>query len=123
MNFLKSLSPVRQAALSAAMTIFLVQLCPVLILAQNPGTAPVFNKAVQGQQATQPEGTLLNVVNWIGNVAAPLLAVGAVVMAVLSYTNGRGVMRWAVTAVGLLLISGLTRLIESWINNGTAGVQ
>jgi hypothetical protein len=122
-NFLKLLSPVRQAALAAAMTIFLVQLCPVLILAQNPGTAPVFNKAVQGQQPTQPEGTLLNVVNWIGNVAAPLLAVGAVVMAVLSYTNGRGVMRWAVTAVGLLLISGLTRLIESWINNGTAGVQ
>ena len=100
-----------------------VQLYPVAILAQNPGTAPVFNKAVQGQQATQPEGTVMNIVNWVGNVIAPLLAVGAVVMAVVSYTQGRGVVRWAVTAVGLLMISGLTRLIEAWINNGTAGVN
>ena len=59
----------------------------------------------------------------VGNVIAPLLAVGAVVMAVISYSQGRGVARWAVTAVGLLLISGLTRLIEFWISNGTAGVQ
>jgi hypothetical protein len=78
---------------------------------------------VQGQKATQPEGTLLNIVNWIGNVVSPLLAVGAIVMAIISYTNGRGAGRWAVTAVGLLMVSGLTRLIESWINSGTAGVQ
>jgi hypothetical protein len=32
-------------------------------------------------------------------------------------------MRWAVTAGGLLVVSGLTRLIEFWIQNGTAGVQ
>lgn len=123
MNFPKSMSPGKQAALAAVAAIFLVQLCPVLIFAQNPGTAPVFDKAAPGQQPTQPEGTILNIVNWIGNVISPLLAVGAVVMAVISYSHGRGVMRWAVTAVGLLMISGLTRLIESWINNGTAGVQ
>ena len=99
-----------------------VQLYPVPSLAQNPGNAPVFNRAVQGQQATQPEGTLLNVVNWIGNVISPLLAVGCVVMALISYTGGRGVMRWVVTAVGLLMVSGLTRLIEAWINSGTGGV-
>ena len=34
-----------------------------------------------------------------------------------------GVARWAVTAGGLLVISGLTRLIEFWIANGTQGVQ
>jgi hypothetical protein len=34
-----------------------------------------------------------------------------------------GVARWAVTAAGLLVISGLTRLIEFWIQNVTAGVQ
>jgi hypothetical protein len=28
-----------------------------------------------------------------------------------------------VTAGGLLVVSGLTRLIEFWIQNGTAGVQ
>jgi len=107
----------------ALLTLAVVQVFPIIVVAQNPGSAPVFNKAVQGQQATQPEGTLLNVVNWIGNVVSPLLAVGAVVMAIVSYTQGRGVVRWAVTAVGLLMISGLTRLIEAWINNGTAGVN
>jgi hypothetical protein len=123
MQFWKSLSLNRQAVLLAALMIASLHIYPVAILAQNTGSAPVFNKAVQGQQATQPEGTVLNIVNWVGNVIAPLLAVGAVVMAVVSYTQGRGVVRWAVTAVGLLMISGLTRLIEAWINNGTAGVQ
>jgi hypothetical protein len=40
-------------------------------------------------------------------------------MAVIAYSQGRGVARWAVTAGGLLVISGLTRLIEFWIQNGT----
>jgi hypothetical protein len=109
------------ALLSLLVTAFL-QIYPLAAFAQNPGSAPVFNKAVQGQQATQPEGTVLNVVNWVGNVISPLLAVGCVVMALISYTNGRGVMRWVVTAIGLLMISGLTRLIEAWINSGTGGV-
>lgn len=99
-----------------------LQLFSLPAFGQNPGSAPVFNKAVQGQQATQPEGTVLNVVNWIGNVISPLLAVGCVVMALVSYTTGRGAMRWVVTAIGLLMISGLTRLIESWISSGTGGV-
>jgi hypothetical protein len=43
-------------------------------------------------------------------------------MAVVNYTHGRGVARWAVAAGGLLLVSGLTRLIEFWIAQGTAGV-
>ena len=55
---------------------------------------------------------MLNLVNWIGNVIAPVGAALAVVMAVVSYSQGRGVMRWSVTAGGLLVISGLTRLIE-----------
>jgi hypothetical protein len=70
-----------------------------------------------------PRGTVLNLVNWIGNVIAPVGAALAVVMAVVSYSQGRGVMRWSVTAGGLLVISGLTRLIEFWIQNGTGGVQ
>jgi len=111
----------KTALLSLLVTVFL-QLYPLAAFAQNPGSAPVFNKAVQGQQATQPEGTVLNIVNWVGNVISPLLAVGCVVMALISYTNGRGVMRWVVTAIGLLMISGLTRLIEAWINSGTGGV-
>lgn len=108
---------------AAILAMALLQACAIAVHAQNLGQQPAVNKAVQGETAAQPEGTLLNVVNWVGNVIAPLLAVGAVVMAVISYSQGRGVARWAVTAVGLLLISGLTRLIEFWISNGTAGVQ
>lgn len=89
----------------------------------NTGAAPQLGKAVPGQNGAQPEGAMLNLVNWVGNVIAPLGAVLCVVMAVVSYTQGRGVARWAVTAVGLLMISGLTRLIEAWILNGTGGVQ
>lgn len=91
--------------------------------AQNLGTQPATGQAVQGQTAAQPEGTVLNLVNWVGNVISPVGAALAVVMAVISYSQGRGVARWAVTAAGLLVISGLTRLIEFWIQNGTAGVQ
>jgi hypothetical protein len=112
-----------QIALGCLLAIACLQLSPLALYGQNTGGKPVFNTAVQGQKATQPEGTLLNIVNWIGNVVSPLLAVGAIVMAIISYTNGRGAGRWAVTAVGLLMVSGLTRLIESWINSGTAGVQ
>ncbi len=123
MQFNRSLSYRWRMLLFAVLALTSFQMYPPISFAQNPGTAPAFNKAVQGQQATQPEGTLLNVVNWVGNVISPLLAVGAVVMAIVSYTQGRGVVRWAVTAAGLLMISGLTRLIEAWINNGTAGVN
>ena len=100
-----------------------LQLFPVLSNAQNLGQSPQTGQAVQGQTAAQPEGTVLNLVNWVGNVISPVGASLAVVMAVVSYSQGRGVARWAVTAAGLLVISGLTRLIEFWIANGTAGVQ
>ena len=92
------------------------------VWAQNLGTAPQTNVAVQGQTAAQPEGAFLNFINWIGNVIAPVGAGGAVVGAVVSWLNGRGVGRWLAAAAGLLAVSGVTRLIEFWITNGTAGV-
>ena len=103
--------------------IILLQLSPMLTQAQNLGGTPATNKAVQGQTAAQPEGAFLNLVNWVGNVIAPVGAALCVVMAIINYTHGRGVARWAVAAAGLLMISGLTRLIEFWISQGTAGVQ
>lgn len=103
--------------------IALLQLFPLTTYAQNLGQSPATGQAVQGQTAAQPEGTVLNLVNWVGNVISPVGAALAVVMAVVSYSQGRGVARWAITAGGLLVISGLTRLIEFWIANGTAGVQ
>ena len=103
--------------------IALTQTAPLLIHAQNLGGTPQLNKAVQGQTAAQPEGAFLNLVNWVGNVIAPVGAALCVVMAIVSYTNGRGVARWAIAGGGLLLISGLTRLIEFWIQQGQAGIQ
>ncbi|HTC92046.1 MAG TPA: hypothetical protein VK699_01175 [Terriglobales bacterium] len=103
--------------------VLVLQLVPFMAVAQNLGNAPVMNRAVQGQTAAQPEGAVLNLVNWVGNVIAPISAALCVVMAVISYSQGRGVMRWLVTAAGLLAISGLTRLIEFWIAQGTGGVQ
>src|SRR5437762_236003 len=111
-----------RSALAGLLAIALFQVLPICY-AQNLGGQPATGQAVQGQTAAQPEGTVLNLVNWIGNVIAPVGAALAVVMAVVSYSQGRGVMRWSVTAGGLLVISGLTRLIEFWIQNGTGGVQ
>ena len=90
--------------------------------AQNLGAAPASNVAVQGQTGAQPEGAFLNFINWIGNVIAPVGAGGAVMGAVVSWLTGRGYGRWLLAAGALLAISGVTRLIEFWITNGTAGV-
>ena len=122
MQFLNS---TRHSTSFAVLLLFLIiclQFFPLLVQAQNLGGAPATNKAVQGQTASQPEGAFLNLVNWVGNVIAPVGAALCVVMAIINYTHGRGVARWAIAAGGLLLISGLTRLIEFWISQGTAGV-
>ena len=116
----------RRSARITALLLFLMillQFSPLLVQAQNLGGTPATNKAVQGQTAAQPEGAFLNLVNWVGNVIAPVGAALCVVMAIINYTHGRGVARWALAAAGLLMVSGLTRLIEFWISQGTAGVQ
>jgi hypothetical protein len=123
MRFLNySTSRCRQA-LAGLVIVGVLQWLSLMSYGQNLGQQPAVGQAVQGETAAQPEGTLLNLVNWVGNVIAPVGAALAVVMAVVCYSQGRGVMRWLVTAGGLLVISGLTRLIEFWIANGTAGVQ
>ena len=121
MRFLRPTTPTNAAAL--LLCLVLLELSLPLAAAQNLGATPQLNKAVQGQTASQPEGAFLNLVNWIGNVIAPVGAAICVVMAVISYTQGRGVARWAVSAAGLLMVSGLTRLLEFWIQQGQAGVQ
>jgi hypothetical protein len=110
-------------ALAGLLVIVSLRFTPLTSYAQNLGQQPATGQAVQGQTAAQPEGAVLNLVNWVGNVIAPVGAALAVVMAVIAYSQGRGVARWAVTAGGLLVVSGLTRLIEFWISNGTAGIQ
>jgi hypothetical protein len=92
------------------------------VLAQNLGQNPQFNVAVQGQTGSQPEGAFLNFINWVGNVIAPVGAGGAVLGAIIAWLTGRGFGRWLFAAGALLAVSGVTRLIEFWITNGTGGV-
>jgi hypothetical protein len=108
----------------AALFVILFFLLSVDILfAQTLGTAPMLNKAVQGQNGAQPEGALFNFVNWIGNVVAPAGAGAAVFGAIIAYMSVRGSSRWLLVAFALLAVSGITRLLEFWILQGTAGVN
>ena len=108
----------------AALLAVLLFILPVdLMFTQTLGNAPMFNRAVQGQSGAQPEGALFNFINWIGNVIAPVGAGGAVFGAIVAYISGRGFTRWLIAAAGLLAVSGITRLIEFWILQGTAGVH
>jgi hypothetical protein len=97
--------------------------CQTIALTQTLGTAPQFNKAVPGQTGAQPEGAFFNIINWVGNVIAPVGAVGAVVGGIVSYATGRGPLRWFAVAAGLLAVSGITRMIEFFITQGTGGVS
>jgi hypothetical protein len=112
----------RREVMIAVVLVLFVFAVQAGLMAQNLGTAPQVNVAVQGQQATQPEGTFLNLINWIGNVIAPVGAGGAALMAIGSFAMGRGFAKWVFTAIGLLMVSGVTRLLEYWISQGTAGV-
>ena len=97
-------------------------LIPFAAVAQNLGNTPVFGKAVQGQQATTVEGTVLNIVNWGCNVIAPVIAVACLGIAGWHFKNGRGYLGWGVTGVALMVISGLGRMAEGFITQAQ-GIQ
>src|SRR5579863_4076756 len=123
-NSMQHLSGTRQRAaiLLAAVVLFLATSNAVLV-AQNLGAAPQTNVAVQGQTGAQPEGAFLNLVNWIGNVIAPVAAALSIAGGLVAYIAGRGAMRYVVTALGCLAVSGVTRLLEFWINQGGGGIS
>lgn len=98
------------------------QVAPLALLAQNLGKQPAFGQAVQGQQATTVEGTVLNIVNWGCNVVAPVVGIACLGIAAWHYKNGRGFMGWGGTGVGLMVISGLGRLAEGLITQAQ-GIQ
>ena len=95
-------------------------LAPFAARAQNLGTSPQFGQAVQGQQATTVEGTVLNIVNWSCNVIAPVIAVACLGIAGWHFKSGRGYMGWGVTGVSLMVISGLGRMAEGYLHRRAA---
>jgi hypothetical protein len=111
----------RQVALT--LFLMLIGLSAPFVWAQTLGTEPQFNTAVQGQTGAQPEGAFYNFVNWIGNVVAPVGAGGAVFGAIIAFMSGRHMGRWLIAAAALLAVSGLTRLLEFWVLQGTGGVS
>ena len=113
----------RRAAVVLAAFFLLLTSANVVVLAQNLGGAPQVNVAVQGQTGAQPEGAFLNLVNWIGNVIAPVGAGLALAAGLVAYMSGRGAMRYVMAALGCLAVSGITRLLEFWIQQGGGGVS
>lgn len=95
---------------------------PAAAVAQNLGTAPATGVAVEGETAAQPEGTLLNAMNWLGNVICPVAAGGTLVGTVAKASTGGKWVPWAVGTGGLLSISGGLRLMEFFVQNGRSGV-
>ena len=95
-------------------------LAPAVSVAQNLGNTPATGKAVQGQTAAQPEGAFLNLVNWVCNVICPVGAGIAVVATILQWRSGRSWLPSAMTAGGLICVSGILRLIEYFIQQGQA---
>jgi hypothetical protein len=97
-------------------------MAPFTTRAQNLGTSPQFGQAVQGQQATTVEGTVLNIVNWGCNVIAPVIAIACLGVAGWHFKSGRGYMGWGVSGVALMVISGLGRMAEGFITQAQ-GIQ
>ena len=117
------INSVRVALMIALALIVLGTLvAPLAATAQNLGTSPQFGQAVQGQQATTVEGTVLNIVNWACNVIAPVIAVACLGIAGWHFKSGRGYMGWGVTGVALMVISGLGRMAEGFITQAQ-GIQ
>ena len=48
---------------AAFLAAFMIILSSGFVFAQNLGNVPVFNRAVRGETATQPEGALVNFIN------------------------------------------------------------
>lgn len=88
---------------------------PLAAAAQNLGATPVFGQAVQGEQATTVEGTVMNIVNWGCNVIAPVIAVACLGIAGWHFKSGRGYLGWGVTGIALMVISGMGRMAEGFI--------
>lgn len=74
--------------------------------------------------------SILTLVNWVGNVILPLYGALQVVVMVTHFagllermTIGEAWARNATTAMMCFGLSGILRLMEFWIQNGTAGVR
>ena len=92
---------IRRSDNRVSLIVLSAPIAPLAASAQNLGTAPQFGQAVQGQQATTVEGTVLNIVNWSCNVIAPVIAVACLGIAGWHFKSGRGYLGWGVIRAAL----------------------
>jgi hypothetical protein len=74
--------------------------------------------------------SLMNLVNWIGNVMMPLYGVVQIVVGILHFAgighrmyHGGSWMRHFAAAAGCFMLSGIVRLGEWFVQQGTGGVS
>lgn len=104
--------------LMAIGAIFFLSLCiaPASVFAQTNGSGgPMLGVTVPGQTAATPQMTLMNAINWVGNVAAPIAAGATTVATVVQWKTGRGWVPMAATTAGLVSISGILRMVEYFV--------
>ena len=100
-------------------------------MAQNNGKAPgrlglrprdllSFSNLTKLPSSLSTVRKFLNAVNWLCNVICPVGAGIAVVATILQWRSGRSWLPSAMTAGGLICVSGILRLIEYFIAQGQA---
>ena len=99
-------------------SLFVILALPVASMAQNLGTTTSTGQAVQGQKATQVEGSIMNAVNWLSNVICPTIAAVCFVAAGFKYQAQKPYMSSIVGGGIFLAVSAATRLIEYFIAQG-----
>lgn len=90
---------------------------PASVLAQDLGQQPAFNNTMQGESASTVEGTILNIVDWVGNWGCPILGGLSFAHAAVQYKSQRPFMASAAGGVALMLVPGITHLVSYMVQN------
>ena len=97
---------------------------PAAMHAQTSGdNGPVTGKVAPGQTAAVVEGTTESALNYMANVIFPLLTVAFLGLMVFCIRTGRGWVASLCCAVGCLVLSGATRLLEYHVQQGAQGIH
>ena len=124
--FASRLHAVRLKGLLAAVVFCfgLLMANPAVMHAQTSGdNGPITGKVAPGQTAAVVEGTTESALNYMANVIFPLLTVAFLALMVFCIRTGRG---WVVSlccAIGCLVLSGATRLLEYHVQQGAQGIH
>ncbi len=69
------------------------------------------------------DGGLLNLTNWVGNEILPTIAVLILIMGIYTYSKNGNIERYIIGAMASLGVSGLLRLSEAFMQQGSGADQ